>query len=449
MVRSETYICQACSYVSAKWSGQCPQCQAWNTLELSQRTVTSSQARRKSSPAIPLVKLQDVTSAHDTRMTSGYKEWDRVVGGGIVPGAFIVLTGDPGIGKSTLLLQIAHALARSHQTVYIASEESLAQVKGRAERINCLNTPLLFSDRVQIDDIVALAEQHKPAVIVIDSIQNCTVADTDSLPGSTHHVRDIAFRCMRLAKEYNIALLVSGHITKDGNMAGPKTLEHMVDTVLYLQGEDRWQTRVLRSVKNRFGPIDEIGFFEMEENGLVELANFNGQVLQDMSYAPGAVLVSSLEGSRPVLIEFQALTIASHFSLPQRLVTGIDQKQVILIAAILEKYLKIPLNKQDIFFKVTGGFKIKSNGADLAIALALLSSYFQTPLPERSVALGEIGLTGQIKPITHMNVHINEARKFGIEKIYIAEQQKVDCSPSYVRRLRTVYDLLSFFPVEQ
>jgi len=398
--------------------------------------------------ALPHVThLHNIVSHKDTRMISGCKEWDRVVGGGIVPGAFMVLTGDPGIGKSTLLLQIAHTLSSHYTTLYISSEESLSQVKGRAERIGCLNSHLLFAEQAHIEQIIALAEHYKPALIIIDSIQNCIVTDATAMPGGTSHLRDAAFRLMRLAKDNTIALLLSGHITKEGTMAGPKTLEHMVDTVLYLQGEDRWQTRILRAIKNRFGPIDEIGFFEMAEQGLTEMPNFNEHVLAELSHAPGASLISSLEGTRPLLVELQALTITTHFSMPQRLISGIDQKQVILIAAILEKYLQIPLNKQDIFFKVSGGIKVKSNGADLGIALALLSSYFQKPLPAGWIALGEISLTGHIKPIKQINTHLNEARKFGIKKVCVAEQQKSDLGGDMLKKFATIYDLLSLFPV--
>ena len=228
-------------------------------------------------------------------------------------------------------------------------------------------------------------------------------------------------------------------------MAGPKTLEHMVDAVLYLQGEDRWQTRILRAVKNRFGTVNELGFFEMHEQGLQEVSNINRQLLEDISYNPGSVLVSFIEGSRPLLIELQALTVATKFSMPQRVVSGIDQTQIILIAAILEKYLHIKFSNHDIFFRVSGGFKIKGSAADLGIALGLLSSYFQQPLPEKCIALGEISLTGQIKPINHIGIHLAEAEKFGIKRAFAAKNQKVDKSACVIQRFHNVYELLSLF----
>jgi DNA repair protein RadA/Sms len=250
---------------------------------------------------------------------------------------------------------------------------------------------------------------------------------------------------MRLAKENDITVIVTGHITKEGTIAGPKTLEHMVDAVFYLQGEDRWQTRVLRSVKNRFGTINELGFFEMQAHGLEEVPNINEQLLREISHCPGSVLISVVEGSRPLLLELQALTIESKLGIPQRVVSGLDQKQVVLIAAILEKYLHIKLSTQDIFFKVSGGLKIKESSTDLGIALALLSSYFQQPLPKKSIALGEISLTGQIKPINQINVFIKEAEKFGIEQLLVAGHQKTDATACHVVRFNTVYELLKLF----
>jgi DNA repair protein RadA/Sms len=250
---------------------------------------------------------------------------------------------------------------------------------------------------------------------------------------------------MRLAKENTIAVLLSGHITKDGNMAGPKTLEHMVDAVFYLQGEDRWQTRVLRSVKNRFGTVNEIGFFEMGESGLAEMPNINQHLLEEVTYSPGSVLVSYIEGSRPLLLELQALSIATKLAMPQRVVSGVDHTQVVLIAAILEKYLGVKLSTHDIFFKVSGGFKIKASNTDLGIALALLSSYFQKPIPEKSLALGEISLTGQVKPVNYMSIHSNEAEKFGIQKLLLAKNQKIENCGLQTFKFQHVCELLKLF----
>jgi DNA repair protein RadA/Sms len=356
-----------------------------------------------------------------------------------------MLTGDPGIGKSTLLLQIAHKLAATHKVFYFSSEESLEQVKMRAERLRCVDETILFSDQANLDEIIATAQQHQPALIIVDSIQNCYTNQTQALPGSIGQLKESTFRLMRLAKENTIAVLLSGHITKDGAMAGPKTLEHMVDAVFYLQGEDRWQTRVLRSVKNRFGTVNELGFFDMDEHGLREVPNINQHLLEEITQNPGSALISHIEGSRPLLLELQALTIATKFGIPQRVVTGLDQKQVVLIAAILEKYLQIKLSSQDIFFKISGSLKIKGSTSDLGIALALLSSYFQQPLPQKSVALGEISLTGQIKPINHINLHMSEIEKFGVKQLFIAHNQKLNKTICTTKKFSHVYELLKLF----
>ncbi|MBA3954426.1 DNA repair protein RadA [Candidatus Dependentiae bacterium] len=436
-----TYNCTNCAYQTIKWLGCCPECKSWNTLELSQ---APSGGQKTLVAPVTLTALSGIETKPFTRMLSGIKEWDRVTGGGLVPGEFAVVTGDPGIGKSTLLLQIADKLARSYTIFYFSSEESLEQVKLRADRLGITSPQLLFADQANLDQIISTAQAHKPHVVIIDSIQNCYTQDAHSIPGSIGQLKESAFKLMRLAKEHDITVIVTGHITKDGVIAGPKTLEHMVDAVFYLQGEDRWQTRVLRSVKNRFGTIHELGFFEMVEEGMQEVPNINQQLLEEISYSPGSVLISFIEGSRPLLLELQALVLSSKFGMPQRVVSGIDQTQVVLIAAILEKYLQVKLSAHDIFFKVSGGFKIKTSGADLGIALALLSSYFQKPLPEKSLALGEISLTGQIKPINHIGIHASEAEKFGISKLLLAHNQKIETSCKTMR-FTNVYELLSLF----
>ena len=381
-------------------------------------------------------------------MLSHVEEWDRVLGGGIVPGSLLVLTGDPGIGKSTLLLQICSNLSRKYRVFYFSTEESLHQVQQRATRLHCDNDNLLFSDNADLVSILTTSEQEKPDLIVIDSIQNCFIPGSQSMPGSVGQLRESTFQLMRLAKEKDITVIITGHITKEGIIAGPKTLEHMVDGVFYLQGEDQWQTRILRAVKNRFGTINEIGFFEMQENGLQEVSNINAHLLDDFTNNPGSVLISIIEGSRPLLLELQALTIESKLGIAQRVISGLDHKQVVLIAAILEKYLHIKLSMHDIFFKVGGGFKIKGSSTDMGIALALLSSYFQQPLPDSSIALGEISLTGQIKPINQISSFIREAEKFNIKNLLLAHNQKVEKTKCDQRKFKHVYELLSLFELK-
>lgn len=448
-----SYRCTNCDYKAVKWAGCCPTCQEWNSFAEEQQSneVRAGTFGSKTKP-VSLFSIDQISSEEKERLCSGVKEWDRVLGGGILPGSFLILTGDPGIGKSTLLLQIANSIAKTGKKVlYFSSEESLQQVKNRACRLHVTSENLLFSDQANLDEIVATGAAEKPELVIIDSIQNCLLSSQSSsggralIPGTIGQLREAGFCLMRFAKENGIATIVTGHITKDGHIAGPKILEHMVDGVFYLQGEDRWHTRVLRSVKNRFGTINEVGFFEMQSGGLAEVANINKHLISDVSSAPGSVLICSVEGSRPLLLELQALCVASKFAVPQRLVTGLDHKRVSLIAAILEKYLRIKLSSQDIFFKVSGGFSVKESAADLGIALALLSSYFQIPIPPKSIALGEINLAGHVKPANHVDLRLKEAEKFGVSHVLGSARQKMH-TPCKSQLFKNIYELLKLFP---
>jgi DNA repair protein RadA/Sms len=441
-----SFKCSNCSYIAIKWIGCCPECKEWDSLvENTIFTHNSTGKIYSNTKPAQLNSLASIDTKEQPRILSGIGEWDRVVGGGLVPGSLIVVTGDPGIGKSTLLLQVAYEIAKTKRVFYFSTEESLQQLKGRATRLKATDNNLLFSDAAELQSIISAAQQEKPDVLVIDSIQNCYINDANTLPGSVGQLRESAFQLMRLSKEYAITIIITGHITKEGIIAGPKTLEHMVDAVFYLQGEDRWQTRMLRAVKNRFGAINELGFFNMEQNGMQEVPNINAHLISEISHAPGSAIVSIMEGSRPILLELQALTNASKLTMPQRVVSGLDHKQVVLIAAILEKYVKIKLSMQDIFFKVSGGFKIKGSESDLGTAFALLSSYFQEPLPENSIALGEISLTGQIKPINNIGHLIKEAEKFGITTLLIAKNQTIEKTSCTIKRFHNIYELLSLF----
>lgn len=450
--QSVRFICKQCRYISVRWIGCCPNCNEWETfgedipeVSISKRPGSTGTTQVKS---ISMVSLDSLSQIQDERLESNIREWDRVVGGGLMRGSLSIVTGDPGIGKSTLMLQIGNQIAKNYRVFYFSTEESLHQVKQRADRLSCTSKQLLFSDEANLERIIATAEHEKPDLLIIDSIQNCYIPNSETTPGGVSQLRDATFCFMRLAKEQMITVLLSGHITKEGTIAGPKILEHMVDAVFYLQGEDQWQTRVLRSVKNRFGTINELGFFEMEATGLVEVSNINEHLVSEASHAPGSALISVVEGSRPLLLELQALTIESKIGIPQRVISGVDHKQVVLIAAILEKYLQVRLSSHDIFFKVSGGFKIKSSSADLGIALALLSSYFQQSLPEKSITIGEINLTGQLKPISQMTMYIREAEKFGILNLLVAKSQNIDRTDCTVKKFCNVYDLLSLFSVK-
>lgn len=449
----QLFTCTNCAQTSVKWLGRCPSCEEWNSF-VEEKIQTGFAAQHNKITAskkqvATLVSLAQIDIKEQKRMLSGIKEWDRVLGGGILPGSFLILTGDPGIGKSTLLLQVAQHIASKFRVLYFSSEESLQQVKNRASRLGITNEQLLFSEVADLESIIATGIQQKPDLLILDSIQNCHLSlDSHAIPGSVAQLREAGFHLMRLAKENNVAVLITGHVTKDGTIAGPRVLEHMVDGVFYLQAEDRWQTRILRSVKNRFGAINEVGFFNMLEQGLEEVSNINQQLLNEVSASPGSALICCVEGSRPILLELQALVIPSKFGMAQRVATGLDQKQVVLIAAILEKYLRINFSAQDIFFKVSGSLRIKESSSDLGIALALLSSYFQKPLPQKSVALAEISLTGQIKATNQFDVCVKEVEKFGFKTIFAAHNQKATSTMQLVK-FHNVYDLLRLFPEDK
>lgn len=435
-----SFLCGACSYQTPKWLGKCPECEGWDTFsEMMPARAVSSATR-----VATLKTFDQLDTSHQQRYCSDIAEWDRVTGGGIVPGAFLMLTGDPGIGKSTLLLHVAHALSAVYRVIYFSSEESLEQIKQRAERIGCAQGKLLCSDHARLDDIIATVCAERPHIIFIDSLQNCS-GTIEQLPGSASQLREAAYKLMRLAKEENIAVIVSGHITKEGLMAGPKMLEHMVDAVFYLQGEDRWQTRILRANKNRFGAVNELGFFQMFEKGLIGMPSMAGQLFDDAAHSPGSVLLGHLEGTRPLILEIQALALPTRFGTPQRVISGIDPTQVTLIVAILEKYLKIKLGAYDIFVKVGGGLKVKGSSADLPLALALLSSYFSIALPKKSFACGELSLTGKVQPVSHAGLFASEVKTLGIGAFMCAQRQHVDLADSVLVRFGHVYELLKLF----
>lgn len=433
------YICNSCNFENSKWLGCCPECNAWSSFEEQKNSALKKESKFFLEPKL---LNQDIVSPK--RILTNINEWDRVLGGGIVPGSLSILTGDPGVGKSTLLLQVANILSKKYKVIYVSSEESLDQLQIRAKRIKCDENSLKFIDSSNLNAIINTLKNIDLELIILDSIQNCCIQNGNF--GSAGQLREVTFNLMQFCKEENKAMIATGHVTKDGIIAGPRTIEHLVDTVLYLQTDDKNQIRILRSVKNRFGSVNEIGFFEMNSDGLQEVTNFSQQLINEASNAIGSMLVSSFEGSRPIIVELQALIIPTNYGVAQRVISGIEHKQVILIAAILEKYLHIKLSSMDIFFKVSGGIKLKEQTTDLAIALSLLSSYFQKPLPEKSLALGEISLTGQIKPVSQAQAHIKEGSTFGIEKFFLSKAQNIEKTSQNISFFTSVYDLLKLFP---
>jgi DNA repair protein RadA/Sms len=421
--QGSVYRCQACGFQAAKWHGRCPDCGEFNTL-IEERAAGGRVAgggafggRRTAGglPAAPPVRLADVTPGGAARLQTGIAELDAVLGGGVVTGSLILIGGDPGIGKSTLLLQASCALAKAVGPVlYVSGEESAAQVKLRADRLGLDAAALFVLAETDLSAIEAQVAAVRPRAVVIDSIQTVYLPDLESAPGSVSQVRECGGRLMTLAKTSGMAVFLVGHVTKEGALAGPRVLEHLVDTVLYFEGERHAAFRVLRAVKNRFGSTNEIGVFEMTDGGLREVANPSASFLAERPRgAPGSVIVAALEGTRPLLLELQALVTPAHFGTPRRTVLGADYNRVCLLLAILEKRAGIPLQNQDVFVNVAGGVRCVEPAADLGLALAAASSFTERPLAPDVVLLGEVGLTGEVRAVGGLEPRLREAAALG------------------------------------
>lgn len=420
MAKSTTsYVCQSCGAVSRKWAGKCESCGAWNSIaeEVVEASAPRGLGAKKGGKTLPYVSLKGESGKPVPRYVSGNAEFDRVCGGGLVPGSATLIGGDPGIGKSTLLLQIVCTLASAGKTcVYVSGEEAVDQVRLRARRLGLENAPVHLASATSVRDIVASMEDSACPIdlIVIDSIQTMYVDTVDSAPGTVTQVRTSAQELIRVAKRRNIAVLLVGHVTKDGQIAGPRVLEHMVDAVLYFEGDRGHQFRILRTVKNRFGPTDEIGVFEMAAEGLVEVANPSALFLaQRQEHVAGSAVLAALEGTRPVLVEVQALVAQSPLGTPRRAVIGWDSNRLAMILAVLESRCGIVFSGSDIFLNIAGGIRISEPAADLAVAAALISAHSGTPLPGDTVFFGEIGLAGEIRTVAQPDVRLKEAGKLG------------------------------------
>ncbi len=418
-----SFCCAECGNESAKWFGRCPHCGAWNSArEAPARREAGRSGAGRSRPAhggslSPPLRFEEIEGRAEDRWRSGIGELDRVLGGGLVPGSLVLIGGDPGIGKSTLALQLADALGRSgHPVLYVSGEESARQAKMRAERIALRGgeTNLWFHSEIDLDAIEAEVERLNPSLLVIDSIQTLYLSTLDAAPGSVSQVRECGLRLLRLAKERGVPVLLIGHVTKDGSVAGPRTLEHMVDAVLYLEGDRHHEYRILSAAKNRFGSTHEIGVFEMRGDGLAEVENPSERLLRDRGKSvPGSAVVASIEGSRPLLVEVQALVAPTHFANPQRVAQGIDPRRLAVVVAVLDKRAGISLAGADLFVNVAGGIRLEEPAADLALALALASSFRDRPLPPDLVAVGEIGLGGELRPVPQLERRLAEARRLG------------------------------------
>jgi DNA repair protein RadA/Sms len=411
------FVCQQCGKESPKWLGRCPDCGTWNSLV---ETTVSSSHLSYSRTALKRNKPQELSKVEKStlsRLSLGFSEINRVLGGGLVPGSVVLIAGEPGVGKSTLLLQASAMIAKDKQPVgYISGEESINQVKLRAERLNINGEGLLFLSEADIAIIIEHLEEISPKLVVIDSIQTMYLEDISGMPGSVSQVRECTSRIMRWAKENDVPVLLAGHVTKDGSIAGPGTLEHIVDVVLYFEGEPFSSYRVLRGIKNRFGSTNEVGLFEMGNSGLVEVDNPSQALLSRHTDATtGSVVVSTLEGSRPLLVELQALTTTTSFTLPRRIANGVDFNRLLLIIAVLTKRAGLRLFNQDVIVNVTGGLRLSEPAIDLGIALAIASSFSdRVPIP-RSAVFGEIGLNGEIRTIPQVERRIAEAARLGLK----------------------------------
>ncbi|MCR4788424.1 MAG: DNA repair protein RadA [Lachnospiraceae bacterium] len=415
------FFCNNCGYESSKWMGQCPGCRQWNTFteEVVARSGKGSSAR--SARDVETVTLNSVSVEKEDRKTTHIKELDRVLGGGLVAGSLTLVGGDPGIGKSTLLLQVCRNLSSDGiKVLYISGEESVKQIKLRAARIGDFNDNMLLLCENTLSVIEETIKKIKPEVVVIDSIQTMYDEEISSAPGSVSQVREATNVFMQTAKGMNISIFIVGHVTKEGTVAGPRVLEHMVDTVLYFEGENHASYRILRSVKNRFGSTNEIGVFKMEETGLSEVANPSEFMLTGKPKgAPGSIVSCSLEGTRPILIEIQALVCQSNFGIPRRQCTGTDINRVNLLMAVLEKRLGMQLGGCDAYVNIAGGIKIGEPAIDLGIALAVISSFKNKAIDDKIVAVGEIGLSGEIRTVSMIAVRINEVRKLGFDTVIV------------------------------
>ncbi len=420
MAKSKTvYICQSCSYQSIRWTGQCPECNAWNTLveEVISKTPVGA-AKSYSNVNVKLIRLADVKYEESKRFSSGFSEFDRVLGGGFVAGQVILMAGEPGIGKSTILTQICRNLSND-KILYVCGEENPDQIKLRAERLGVNTHNLFMITDTDVEIIIAGVEQNPDTkLLIIDSMQTLTSSEFMGIAGSVGQVRGCIQKVAEVVKRLNISTIVIGHVTKEGTVAGPKVLEHLVDTVLYLEGDHNHLFRVLKTIKNRFGPVSEIGLFEMAEEGLREVLNPSKIFLSERSkVSVGSCVSVVMEGFRPLMFEIQVLTTKTMFGYPMRKASGFNVNRLQLLIAVLEKKCKIDLSQQDVFVNVAGGFKVSEYGVDLAVCLALVSSVNNKTINSDLCAFGEVGLLGEIRKVSQMDKRVSEAKKLGFKKI--------------------------------
>ena len=429
MASNTVFFCKECGYESAKWLGKCPGCNSWNSFveeKINKKNTSKTTGSHLStfSKTSTVKKLKDIVVTKEIRLNTGYGELNRVFGGGIVEGSLNLIGGEPGIGKSTLIMQVCSNLASIGKVLYVSGEESETQVKLRADRLKVSSDNILFFNETSIDIIENKIEEINPKICIIDSIQTMYDEEISSTPGSVSQVKEVTARLMYLAKKQNLTMIVIGHVTKDGVIAGPRILEHMVDTVIYIEGERFLSHRIVRGVKNRFGSTNEIGIFDMKDEGMIEVTNMSDIFLtKSDKNLPGTAVVATVEGTSTILMEVQALTTHSYYNMPRRVANGIDLNRLNMLIAVLEKRCSLNLSSQDIYVNVIGGMKVDEPAVDLSVAMAIVSSYKNIVIDSKTVFLGEIGLTGEIRNITNFEKRIKEISKLGYNKIYTNKKQ--------------------------
>lgn len=413
-----TYICTECGYTSSKWLGKCPECDNWNTFDEEVITQTSSSKPLSPAKRKTPTPIKDISLNSETRFPSGISELDRVLGGGIVEGSLVLVSGEPGIGKSTLLLQICNAIEGN--VLYVSGEESEAQIKIRAQRLNVMPDTLSLLCDTNLDNAISAIETIKPKVAIVDSVQTISSEEISSAPGSVSQIREVTMALMRTAKSLGITVFIVGHVTKDGTIAGPKILEHMVDCVIYFEGDNTHAFRLLRAAKNRFGSTNEVGIFEMNDNGLECVPNPSNMLInEEQIMSPGTCITCTMEGARPILSEIQALVTPSFFPSPRRTASGVDYNRVTLLLAVLEKKLNLNIANYDAYVNVAGGMKLTEPSCDLAIALSIYSNRKDIIIDNKTVVFGEVGLLGEVRSVSFIESRIKEARKLGCNKFII------------------------------
>lgn len=432
-----SYICGECGYETPRWMGKCPQCGSWNTLVEEQKlSIKSSHSIQ--SRAIP---LKEVEAKELGRRSTGIEELDRVLGGGIVQGMTVLLGGSPGIGKSTLLLQTAHNLSKSGRVLYVSGEESKSQIRLRADRLGLMGDMLLLCE-TSVEQAVEEARDKRVDYLIVDSIQTMLSDETASAPGSVTQIRTCAAQLVRFAKEYNCPLFLVGHVTKEGALAGPKVLEHMVDTVLHFQGDRQEDLRLLRAEKNRFGSTNELGVFEMTQKGMEQVSDPSRLFLSGNPPAAGCAVTCVMEGTRPLLTEVQSLLCSSVYPSPRRTALGMDVSRLNLILAVLEKRAGLRVSDKDAYLSGAGSLPLQDRGADLGAALCLASAYYDKPMPQKTVAIGELGLTGEIRSVSHMEQRIKECRRLGYTRILVPHSTRISSEEGLVR-VRNIFEAVS------